>query len=1131
MDKIKKQKSFRNSKNKYKSKNYSMKKQEKLNEVEYNIFQLLYKDDEYYKNKSKEQENSKDYINPELLIKQLKKEEEDAKIFLKILNDKKQVNEDFVKKKEKYDTVEKRNEEKKNLMDKKKDEINKLKQKVINNKENIKRTNKMDKKINNQVFEYFNDKQNDLDFLKKLNLQEEAYRDDINNVDPDIFQNKSQYKYIKLQSENKLKIEQRKKLEEERKKHQLKLEKDNQKYQLLVKNNFKVEKHNKKNNFQEFKEEKQIKGTKLPPSKLNINEQKTDLLSHKFEKTTKDDVKLRIKSGICQLPRVIDNLNFKAHDELNEILQQDIHRTKKLEKLLLFKKKYKYFDISSYIQTGKMSEIKKAKIVRIKHEDISLANFAPGFKLNFEIGQNKPNDIIVYRNYLQSCKYNNSEHIQAYLLLAKNDIEVWTMVNERDEFGRNGLMYLLIHNNINMIKLTLLSGVTLDTKTDIYGRNLIHYCCTNIINPEMMDIICHCIDFKDFSDLCKYVEKCIPIDNNNIEEVNTYSTEYQSKCEQKINEFDDKIKIKEKILIDKGILKHEKDEDDYYYNYHKKEKNIFIEVKREIKNPYEDIHKEEIHISNIINMPDAEGNYPIHYLIINKDINNFRKLEILVYYNVKVNSLNAANQRVIEMTDDKNIQQFLLKQEQNMTAKESKHNMNKNKKIENIDTTINNNHINLNQSNISRLNMSQTLIDIDNIKFYTPEKINSFFYGVEKNNYLILSVIQQNFELFKFLLKEKKAKANYINENGYSVLNFILQKKLWNYFSFLFNLPENEKIDTTKKIYISLNIMKIYDKNDIKNNKNELTYTGAALSVINNMTKMNNNLLSLCIDDLNDIYFLKSLVILYDNYIKFFVINQEKDLLNNEEKYKQEQDKIFFNFVDKIFNMEYGKNKEILLIKSIKQNNFEIFTYLLNDIYFNNRQIKLNIHKTDFNGQNVLHHAVKLREKETILYLIKYDADFNILISKQDIKRNTPKDLDKTKSFENELYTFWDAARDNDIDKAILHNFYGTGLQIKSLNPIINELVKRCFIDYSDLDLYRYDELFDELLCQYEYKQVITVVSYVIGKWNCNKGVDEDMNSISNKFSYFKTSVINNLVRMNKDIVMSWEDDCDDFKW
>ena len=584
-----------------------------------------------------------------------------------------------------------------------------------------------------------------------------------------------------------------------------------------------------------------------------------------------------------------------------------------------------------------------------------------------------------------------------------------------------------------MIKLTLLSGVTLDSKTDIYGRNLIHYCCTNIIDSEMMDIICHCIDLKDFADLCKYVDKCIPIDNNNIEETNTYSPEYQAKCEQKIKEFDDMIKIKEKILIENGIIKQEKDEDNYYYDYHKKEKNTFIEVKREIKNPYEDIYKKDIHISNIINMPDVEGNYPIHYLIMNKDINNFKKLEILVYYNVKVNSLNAENQRVIEMTNDKNIQQFLLKQEQNMASKKSKNNLNKNKKKENIDTQTKNND--LNESNISKFNMSQTIIDIDNIKYYTPEKINSFFYGVEKNNYLILSVIQHNFELFKFLLKEKKAKANYINENGYSVLNFILQKKLWNYFSFLFNLPENEQIDSTKKLYTTLYKMKIYDKSDIKNNKNELTYTGAALSIINNMTKMNNNLLSLCIDELNDIYFLKSLVILYDFHINYFVINQEKDLLNNEEKYKQEQDKILFKFVDKVFNMEYGKNKETLLIKSIKQNNFEIFNYLLNEVFFNNSQLKLNIYKTDFNGQNVLHHAVKLKQKETILYLVKYDADFDILISKQDIKRNTPKDLDKTKSFENELYTIWDSARDNNIDKMNLFlnelNYYTINEQTK----------------------------------------------------------------------------------------------------
>ena len=285
-----------------------------------------------------------------------------------------------------------------------------------------------------------------------------------------------------------------------------------------------------------------------------------------------------------------------------------------------------------------------------------------------------------------------------------------------------------------------------------------------------------------------------------------------------------------------------------------------------------------------------------------------------------------------------------------------------------------------------------------------------------KNNYLILSVIQENFELFKFLLIEKKAKAEYINENGWSILNFIILKKLWVFFSFLFNLPLPDECDTTQKIYNELNKIKIYNKENIFKAKNkELTYTGATLSIIDKMTKKNNNLLSLCIDELNDLFFLKSLIILYENYINYFIINQQKDLKNNKKKYKEEQDKIYFSFISNIFNKQYGKNKETLLIKSIKQNNLEMFKFLLNEVFFNNNKINLDIYKQDFHGQNVLHYAVQLKQKETILYLIKRDADYNILIKTKDIKGNTPIELDRTKSFENELCSIWDASKNNDI--------------------------------------------------------------------------------------------------------------------
>ena len=72
-----------------------------------------------------------------------------------------------------------------------------------------------------------------------------------------------------------------------------------------------------------------------------------------------------------------------------------------------------------------------------------------------------------------------------------------------------------------------------------------------------------------------------------------------------------------------------------------------------------------------------------------------------------------------------------------------------------------------------------------------------------------------------------------------------------------------------------------------------------------------------------------------------------------------------------------------------------------------------------------MHYAVQLKQKETILFLVKYDADYNKLITGKDIKGKTPIDFDKTKSFENELYTIWDAAKDNNIT---------------ILNKLINEL-------------------------------------------------------------------------------------------
>ena len=93
----------------------------------------------------------------------------------------------------------------------------------------------------------------------------------------------------------------------------------------------------------------------------------------------------------------------------------------------------------------------------------------------------------------------------------------------------------------------------------------------------------------------------------------------------------------------------------------------------------------------------------------------------------------------------------------------------------------------------------------------------------------------------------------------------------------------------------------------------------------------------------------------------------------------------------------------------------------------------------------------------------------------------------------------------------------------KAFNPITNELIKRNFIEEYDLELYKYDDLFIELLNEYKYKDVIKICNYIIGKWKDNKGFDEDNNKIDNKFSYFKSAMINNLIKINQKIDFDWE--------
>ena len=835
-----------------------------------------------------------------------------------------------------------------------------------------------------------------------------------------------------LRNENKKKIEERKKNEILKKEKSKKDEKAYERAKQILQNGYKVYKVNQYNGnnlpkirdenketdrekiksqgIGMFKEEEYNIGTNLSPNMIinnEINNNKNKRPSSSYKIGNNNNLNLKNKE-----------IEINPEEKLKLILQKDPYN---LKELLKFQKKYKYIDVGPYIHYAKMNLIKNNKNKNKTKRPLSSNKIKTNENLD---NNNNNNDKIVFEeeeigggdncanpgeeeiemeeddnndkdkdnnvnsdnenrskekkkkkkkkkmkkkkkninNYLEACKYNNDDSIKSFLSNAKDDEEVFKIVNERDEYGRNGLMYLLIHNNSNMIKLSILSGVVLDDSKDIYGRNLVHYCCTNIVDKNMLDIICHCLDFKRFGDLCNYVNKCILIVKR--DETDIFSSDFQDECEKRIQDFDDLIKNKENKINVKEI----------------KDNNL----------------SEKRNITKIVNSPDIEGNYPIHYLA--KD-DNMDKMDILLYYHANLEALDSEGKKPINLTENKVIQQFLLK---NVTNFKSKKNIIANGGGDG-EQQLNNNSLEIKMSSIASL-------DINELKYYTPEKINAFYVGVENNNYLILSVIQRNYELFKFLITEKNAKVDYVNGNGWTILFFIVTKQLWNYFAFLFDL-DPDKCVGPEDIYNEL-LHKKYEKINLMENNGDLTYLGQAFKILDNLSNKNENILSICIDEYNDIDILKSLLILYDNYIKYFAMDEPKNIVFQKQYGKYDES----SYLNLFFNRQYGKNKETILIKFTKKKNLEILKFLLEELCRKEKKLNLDIYKGDCNKQNMLHHAVLLKQKEIIKYLIKYDSDNNLLKTNKDNKNKTPIDLDRTKTFYYEYITVWDAAEKNDVD-------------------------------------------------------------------------------------------------------------------
>ena len=78
------------------------------------------------------------------------------------------------------------------------------------------------------------------------------------------------------------------------------------------------------------------------------------------------------------------------------------------------------------------------------------------------------------------------------------------------------------------------------------------------------------------------------------------------------------------------------------------------------------------------------------------------------------------------------------------------------------------------------------------------------------------------------------------------------------------------------------------------------------------------------------------------------------------------------------------------------------------------------------------------------------------------------------------------------------------------------ELIDSGYIDKDDLQLYYYDDFFEDLINKgNSYRNLITVLNYVVSRVIKRNFIDEEGYEIKNKLGYLKNSINSNLNRMN----------------
>lgn len=90
------------------------------------------------------------------------------------------------------------------------------------------------------------------------------------------------------------------------------------------------------------------------------------------------------------------------------------------------------------------------------------------------------------------------------------------------------------------------------------------------------------------------------------------------------------------------------------------------------------------------------------------------------------------------------------------------------------------------------------------------------------------------------------------------------------------------------------------------------------------------------------------------------------------------------------------------------------------------------------------------------------------------------------------------------------------------------ELIETNYINEEDSQIFYYDDLFEKLLEDNSYRDLMTMIHYIVPRVISNKFKDEEGNDIKNKFGYFKKAINQSIYRFNLDDDLYKEYDYDD---